>query len=94
MKKQCFQLIATLVFALCLVPDPGWSASYKEISAPVVKDMLERKNVLVINVMSSLEYDLHHITGSINIPLNTLETTRQLPTDLTTPFIFHCMGFR
>ena len=94
MGKNIFLAIIFIGIALFFAPKNGWSAPYKEISAPVVKNMLEQENAVVINVLSHLEYDLHHITGSINIPLNKLETSDKLPKDLSTTLIFHCMGFR
>ncbi|MEN8256250.1 MAG: rhodanese-like domain-containing protein [Thermodesulfobacteriota bacterium] len=94
MGRNIFFAMTLFAIALLLSPDKGWANPYKEISAPVVKNMLEKENVLVINVLSRVEYDLHHITGSINIPLNKLKTSDKLPADLSTSLIFHCMGFR
>ena len=94
MKKTFFLLLFCACLNVSLVPCSSFAQQYKEISAPVVKNMLENENVLVINLLSRLEYDLHHINGSINIPINTLEGSPLLPADLTTPLIFYCMGFR
>lgn len=94
MNQYFFRLALPVVFLLCLLAGPGWAGQFKEISAPVVKNMLEKENVVVINLMSRLEHDLHHITGSINIPINELESSDKLPQDLDTSVIFYCMGFR
>ena len=94
MKKNTFGIIIFLSTFLFFIPNSGRASQYKEISAPVVKNMLEKGDAVAINLLSHLEYDLHHITGSINIPINELQTSDQLPKDLSTPVIFYCMGFR
>lgn len=85
----CFLLLSFAVQGESFGEEP-----YEVVSAPVVKNMLEKDNAVVIHVLSELEYELHHITGSINIPINKLATSDKLPADKTTPVIFYCMGHR
>ncbi len=94
MGKNIFGAIVLLSAVFFLNPNSVLASKYKEISAPVVKNMLEKGDAVVINLLSRLEYDLHHITGSINIPINELKTSDKLPKDKSTPIIFYCMGFR
>ncbi len=70
--------------------DPG----YKEISAPEVKYLLEQGKGVVIHVLTELEYNAQHITGSINIPVVKMKTTDKLPKNKDTPLVFYCMGKR
>lgn len=68
---------------------------YTGISAPMLKHMMENdRKVVVVNVLSGIEYEMHHITGSINIPINLLEGCDRLPADKNTPLVFYCMGHR
>ncbi len=74
----------------------GFAAEpYTEISAPLLKHLMETDgNVLVVNVLSDIEYEMHHITGSINIPINIIKDSVKLPADKNTPLVFYCMGTR
>ena len=68
---------------------------YTEISAPLLKHLMETdKRIVVVNVLSNIEYEMHHITGSINIPINLLKGSAKLPEDKKTPLVFYCMGTR
>ncbi|OKY76162.1 MAG: hypothetical protein BM485_02620 [Desulfobulbaceae bacterium DB1] len=63
------------------------------ITAPEVKNMIENTpHVVVINVLSDIEYNGLHIPGSINIPVVDFPGTKLLPADKSTPLIIYCMG--
>ena len=64
------------------------------LTAPEVKGMLDGGKAVVVHTLSALEYQIQHITGSINIPIIKMETTDKLPRDKATPLIFYCMGVR
>ena len=66
----------------------------KIITAPEVKEMLDKKRVILINSLTSIEYIIQHIPGSISIPFYTIDNTDKLPDDKTSPLIFYCMGKR
>ena len=65
---------------------------YHKITAPEVQGMMKSKDVVIINTLSRLEYELQHIPGSINIPINTLGSPGVLPENTNTPLIFYCMA--
>lgn len=65
---------------------------FSEITAPEVKVMLDDGKSVVVNVLSDIEYSLQHISGSINIPVNYMETTQALPRDKKTHLVFYCMA--
>lgn len=67
---------------------------YKDITAPEVKAMLDEGKTLVIHVLSEIEYNVQHISGSINIPITDMKTTDKLPKDKNIPLIFYCMGVK
>jgi len=67
---------------------------YKVISSPEVKNLLEKRKAVVVNLLSQIEYEIQHISGSINIPIIAIETTDKLPEDKNTPLVLYCMGKR
>jgi len=64
------------------------------ISAPELKYLMSKTKIVVINSMSSIEFDRQHIPGSINIPLINMSSSKQLPKDKDTPLAFYCMKDR
>lgn len=95
MKKQLLFLAGIallLIFHSGLPPALASSQVYKEISAPEVKSMLDTEKVVVINLMSKVEFEMQHIPGSINIPFNGFKTSSKLPKDKNQAIILHCMG--
>jgi len=90
------KIVLTLCFiALLPVRLHAGNSSFTEITAPETKMMMEQnKEVVLINVLSELEYELQHIKGSISIPVNELKDSPLLPKDKQTPLIFYCMGPR
>ncbi len=90
----CCLLIA--VWAIALVACPVFAATtYQRITAPETKLLLEKEDgVLLINVLSQLEFELHHIPGSISIPIDRLKKSSLLPEDKDISLIFYCMGVR
>ena len=68
---------------------------YSVISAPMVKNLMETTDALLVNVLSELEYEMHHITDSINIPVDKLTSSLDtFPKNKDNPLIFYCMGIR
>ena len=71
------------------------SEGYKEIAAFELKQLLDSgRKVLIVNVLSKIEYDFQHISGSINIPIVQMLTTNRLPADKNTILVFHCLNER
>lgn len=65
---------------------------FSEVTAPELKQMLEQEQVFIINNLSPLEFELQHIPGSINIPINRLQNSKLLPADKSAPLVFYCMN--
>jgi rhodanese-related sulfurtransferase len=70
------------------------NAGFKEITAPEVKNIIDENRGVVIHVLSKIEYNIQHITGSINIPVINIKNTAKLPEDKNIPLVFYCMGKR
>ena len=89
------QFFLPFLFALLSlsVTSPVHGQGFQYITAPEVKNMIENDpRVVVINALSSIEYNGLHITGSINIPVINFRTSKALPEDKSTPIITYCMG--
>jgi len=90
------------ILLLCLLVLP-WAAGasetsmegYREIAAFELKQLLDSgRKALIIDVLSKIEYDFQHISGSINIPIVQMLTTDRLPPDRQTILVFHCLSDR
>jgi len=91
--KSAVFLLTTLLL-IGLLPSHLVAAheEVRTITAPEVKNMQEKSGAVLIHVLSRLEFDMQHIAGSINIPINEISATDILPKDHDTPLIFYCMG--
>lgn len=63
--------------------------NYKLIPFESAKDMIEKNDVLLIDVRTANEYDLMHIKNAINIPVNEIEQ-RIFQVDSTHPLMVYC----
>lgn len=66
------------------------AAKYQELEAEGLKKLMDKGNVLVVNPLSPIEYDVEHIAGSVNIPIENLKSA--LPKDKGMPIVFYCLG--
>lgn len=90
-----FSFLTALILLSLLQPWPLRAEPYAEISAPLLNHMMkEDERLVLIHVLSEIEYDMHHIAGSVNIPIDKLLSSDKLPTDKSTPLVFYCMGHR
>jgi rhodanese-related sulfurtransferase len=77
-----------------LLPFPTQAEKIQTLTAPEVKNMVDNGNVVLINTLSAIEFEIQHIPTSINIPVITMKVTDKLPEDTNTRLIFYCMGIR
>ena len=90
-------LISFIWFVMLLfagTDSSGDNPEYEEITAPEVRYLLDEGKGVLIHVLTELEYNAQHITGSVNIPVIKMKTTDKLPKDKDTPLVFYCMGKR
>ncbi|MFK5891914.1 MAG: rhodanese-like domain-containing protein [Pseudomonadota bacterium] len=68
------------------------------VAAPQVREMMENKSYVLINSLSDIEFNIQHIPGSINIPVDEMIDNPlhypPLPDNKEIPLIFYCMGSR
>lgn len=89
-----------LAAAILLLPRPGLAGDlpgdgYQQITAPSLKEMMDLDPaVMVINVLSPMEFAIQHITGSVNIPISRIISSDPLPADKDIPLVFHCLSDR
>ncbi len=63
--------------------------AYQEITAPETKLLQEKEDeVLLVEVLSQLEFELHHLTGVVNIPVDKLGNSSMLPADKNCSLFF------
>lgn len=92
MNKSICPVILFIFLFLSIVPAWADKVPYSEITAPEVKSMLENKEALLINLLSKIEFDMQNIPGSINIPIDIIDSSDKMPEDKNKPIILHCMG--
>ena len=97
MKRMRWQWVAGLFIGLLMWATASVAANrdgFKEISAPEVKNLIEERKAVVVNLLSPLEYEIQHIPESVNIPIIDIETTNEQPKDKNEPLVLYCMGKR
>jgi rhodanese-related sulfurtransferase len=92
--KNWIALGVLLFILVTSAPAPAENEEYKKVTAPEVKDMLDGGRAVAVHVLSRIEFEMQHITGSINIPINEMNETDKLPKQRDTPLIFYCMGLK
>lgn len=63
--------------------------NYKLIAFDQAKDMIEKNNIVLIDVRTANEYDLMHIKNAINIPVNEIEQ-KILQIEQNYPIMVYC----
>jgi rhodanese-related sulfurtransferase len=94
MLKNARALVVTGLLALFMVTigTLAGAKEYADIDASGVKEMMASDDVLVIFPLSPIEFDNLQIKGSINIPMDDLES--RLPKDKSQKLIFYCLGVK
>lgn len=93
--KQTMMLVAGLFGLLIFASTKLYAQAIEPITAPEVKRLLEdNPQAMLIHALSSLEFEIQHIPGSVNIPTNGMDKTELLPADKNRELIFYCMGVR
>lgn len=86
--KSLKALLAGFLLAGCS------SQSYQTIQAKEAKEMMEDKNVVVIDVREADEYQQGHIVNAILIPLSSLADSELLPDQEQTILVYCRSGKR
>jgi rhodanese-related sulfurtransferase len=66
---------------------------WKTISAHVLKQMIDGdEDICLVNVLPKIMFNAGHIEGSVNVPIDELESYPHWPEDKDMALIFYCMG--
>ena len=69
------------------------AASFKNITADELRDMLDKKTVVLVDARSGLEYSQGHIPKAVNIPPEKVGLISEfLPKNKKTMIVFYCRG--
>jgi rhodanese-related sulfurtransferase len=78
-----------------LLPFVSNAEEYPIISTSEMKTLIESEETFfLLNPLSDIEFNEQHIKKSVNIPLNTIQSTTRLPEDKATLIITYCLGPR
>ena len=92
--RSTFSIVFTAFILLLFTSLELHATPVKTLTAPEVKNMISQGDVVLVNTLSSIEFEIQHIPGSINIPVTHMKNTTKLPKGKNTPIIFYCMGVR
>ncbi len=94
LRKQTIFILLLFVSCSLSLLSPAQAEKIQTLTAPEVKNMVDNGNVVLINTLSAIEFEIQHIPTSVNIPVITMNVTDMLPEDMNTTLIFYCMGIR
>jgi hypothetical protein len=85
--------IPVLALLVCLTAVPVSSKDFPEITAEQLKAKIDAgENLMLLNPLSDIEFNDKHIPGSINIPLQEIIITENLPKDKNQLIVTYCLG--
>lgn len=91
--KYKWLTIPALAFFICLASAPVSSKDFPEITAKQLKAKIDAgENLMLLNALSDIEFKDKHIPGSINIPLQEIMITENLPKDKHQLIVTYCLG--
>ena len=62
------------------------------ITAPEVRQLMSAEKPLLVHTLSRIEFQMQHIPGSINIPVDEVTDSPLLPKEKNAKIIFYCNG--
>lgn len=87
--------IPALALLVCLAAAPVSSKDFPEITAEQLKARIDAgENLMLLNSLSDIEFNDKHIPGSINIPLQEIMISDNLPKDKNQLIVTYCLGRR
>jgi hypothetical protein len=91
--KYRWLTIPALALLLCLAALPASAKDFPEITAEQLKAKIDAgENLTLLNALSDIEFNDKHIPGSINIPLQEIIITENLPKDKNQLIVTYCLG--
>jgi rhodanese-related sulfurtransferase len=92
MRKLILILLVGILSVFLSVSVSVAAKKYTEVDAAQVKELMEKKDALVVFPLSPIEFDNKHIKGSVNIVMSMLEY--ELPEDKNKDIVFYCLGVK
>ena len=95
--RSCLRILTFSISCLLCIPVSQVHAldipnGVSVLTAPEVRSLIKKKDVLFVHTLSRIEYGTQHIPGSINIPVDEMRTSSQMPQNKNTAIIFYCNG--
>ena len=91
--KSKWLLIPVLLVLICLAAGPASSKEFPEITAEQLKARIDAgEDLMLLNALSDIEFKDKHIPGSINIPLQEIIISDNLPKDKSKLIVTYCLG--
>lgn len=91
--KNKWLTIPVLALFVCLAAAPVSSKDFPEITAEQLKAKIDAgEGLMLLNALSDIEFQDRHIPGSINIPLQEIMITQNLPKDKNHLIVTYCLG--
>ncbi|MBT4836497.1 MAG: hypothetical protein HON94_04035 [Methylococcales bacterium] len=89
----CFTVLIISLIGLCSNSLANLS-QIKIVTAPEVKYMRDNEDVLLVHTLSRIEYEIHHIPGSIHIASTDVKSSKKMPKDKKKAIVFYCNGVK
>ena len=82
-----------MIVAVGMVIDRSEAQSFSEIDAEQLKERMDAgEELMLLNPLSKIEYDDKHIPGSVNIPLQEILVSHDLPAEKDQLIVTYCLG--
>ncbi len=95
MRKALLQslVVILMIVAVGIVIDRSEAQSFSEIDAEQLKERMDAgEELMLLNPLSKIEYDDKHIPGSVNIPLQEILVSDDLPAEKDQLIVTYCLG--
>lgn len=83
-------LVALVSGGLLVWPALSRANRLGTVSTAEAVRLINREKAILIDVSEPAEYAASHVAGARNVPLATLETAKNLPTNKTLPLVLVC----
>jgi 3-mercaptopyruvate sulfurtransferase SseA len=91
--KYKWLMLPALALFVCLAAAPVSSKDFPEITAEQLKARIDAgETLMLLNSLSDIEFNDKHIPGSINIPLQEIMISDNLPSDKNQLIVTYCLG--
>ena len=91
--RLLFSRIAIVLLAVIVLSPLTCLGGWSDLTAQELKAKLDSgQKMLLVNSLSDIEFNEGHIPGSVNIPLHTIMSSKDLPADKDMLIITYCLS--